>query len=119
MLLIHPEIRCCSDYSGENYGFRYKITSVAPNAFEGYTNLKSLTIGANVKKLGANMLKDCTKLTTLTVNSRKLTQKNVKNSLKGSSVNIIKAPESKISSYRKIFAKANSGRKVAIKEKNK
>ena len=102
-------------------GKTYKVTSIAPNAFAGYTNLRTLTIGANVKKLGSEMLKGCTKLKTLTVNSRNLTKKSVKNSLKGSSVRAIQAPGNKVSAYKKIFTKSNSGskNKITVKAKKK
>ena len=95
----------------------YKVTSIAPKAFAGKKNLKSLTIGKNVKKIGAEAVSKCLKLKTITLNTNGLTKKNVKNSLKGSSVNTIKASDKKVDVYGKIFTKANAGKKANVKAK--
>ena len=98
-------------------GKTYKVTSIAPKAFAEKKNLKSLTIGKNVKKIGSEAVSKCTKLKTIIVKSKVLTKKNVKNSLKGSSVNTIKAPKKKIDSYSELFTKANAGKKANVKAK--
>lgn len=98
-------------------GKTYKVTSVAPKAFAGKKNLKSLIIGKNVKKLGAKAFSGCKKLKTITINSSGLSKKNVKGSLKDSSVNTVKAPAKMIDNYKKIFTKTNAGRKASVKAK--
>ena len=72
-------------------GSSYKVTGISAKAFKG------------------------TKVKTLTVKSTKLTKKSVKNCLKGSGVKTVKVPKAKKAAYAKIFAKANSGKKVAVK----
>ena len=98
-------------------GNTYKVTSIAPKAFAGKKKLKSLTIGKNVKKIGAEAVSKCPQLKTITVNTTGLIKKNVKNSLKGSSVNTIKAPKKNVDAYGKFFTKANAGKKANVKAK--
>lgn len=102
-------------------GTIYKVTTISPKAFANKTNLKNVTIGKNIKIIGAGAFNGCKNLKTLTVNSRNLTKKSVKNALKGSSVKTVRAPKNKVSAYKKAFAKSNSGSrgKVAVKAKAK
>ena len=95
----------------------YKVTSIAPKAFDGKASLSSLIIGKNVKKIGKSAFNDCKKLKTITVNTKGLKAKNVKRSLEGSSVNAVKAPATKVDAYKKAFTKANAGRKASVKAK--
>ena len=95
-------------------GKTYKVTSVAPKAFDGKSNLTSLSIGKNVKKIGESAFSGCKKLKILTLYTKGLTKKSVKKSLTGSYVNKIKSPASKVEAYIKIFTKR---RKVDVKAK--
>lgn len=95
------------------------VTSIASYAFIGYSNLTSVTIGKNVKRIGNSAFSDCKKLKTLTINSKKLTKKGVKNSLKDSSVTTILVPKDKVKAYKKIFTKKNTGSKGKITVKAK
>ena len=72
----------------------YKVTKIADSAFIGYD-----------------------KLTTVTINTKNLTKKGVKGSLKNSKITTIKAPKDKVKAYKKIFTKANAGKKVSVKKK--
>ena len=98
-------------------GKTYKVTSVAPNAFDGVSNLKDVTLGKHVKKIGAKAFNHCKNLKTLTIKSKGLTKKNVMGSLKGSSVNMVRVPDGKEDSYKNIFKMKNSGRKTKVQAK--
>ena len=43
-------------------GTKAKVTSIAKNAFKKSKNIKSVTIGKNIKTIGANAFSNCTKL---------------------------------------------------------
>ena len=53
-------------------GYKYKVTSVANKAFKGAKKLKNVTIGKNVKKIGAKAFFKLKKLTKVTIKSKKL-----------------------------------------------
>lgn len=46
-------------------GVTYKVTAIEKNAFKSNKNIKSVTIGKDVKSIGANAFYNCTKLTTV------------------------------------------------------
>lgn len=48
-------------------GVTYKVTAIEKNAFKKNENIKSVTIGVNVKKVGADAFTGCTKLKTVSV----------------------------------------------------
>lgn len=77
-------------------GQKYKVTAISSGAF-----------------------KSCKKLSTLIIKSNTLTKAGVKNSLKSSTIKTIRlsgAAQSKLSSYMKYFAKANSGKTVTVRK---
>ena len=117
------------------------VTVIEINAFYGCTNLEKVSGGENLKVIGQNAFARCTKLSTFVITSKvlykigpqafykdsklktiyirnttKLTKSGVKKSLKGSSVKTVKVKKSKVKAYKKIFKKANSGRKVTVKK---
>lgn len=94
-------------------GKKYKVTSVAKNAFKNNKKLKKITIGNNIKKINANAFKGCKKLKTITIKSKKL--KSIgKNAFKGINPKAkIKVPESKLKKYKKLFK--NKGLKSTVK----
>ena len=51
-------------------GKKYKVTEVAKNAFKGFKKLKSVTIGANVRIIGASAFANCTACTKVTLGKR-------------------------------------------------
>lgn len=99
-------------------GYSYKVTKVSAGSFKNCTKAKAVTIGANVNAIGSQAFAGCSKLKTITVKSSKLTKSGVKNSLKGSKVTKVKlsgtAVKVKKSAYKKIFTKANAGRKASV-----
>ena len=50
-------------------GVTYKVTSIAKNAFNGCSNMTSVTIGKNVTTIGDKAFYKCTKLTKITIPS--------------------------------------------------
>ena len=83
--------------------------------------LTSITLGPKVKKIKKNAFKG-TKITTVTVKTKKLKAKAVKGSLKGSKVKTVlvkvgnkKANKKFVKKYKKIFTKKNAGKKVKVK----
>ncbi len=91
------------------------VKTISSNAFKGCKKLSSLTISSKVTKIGSSAFSGCSKLKTLTVKSKKLTKKGVKSALKGSSIKTVKVPKAKKAAYKKIFTKANCGKKVTVK----
>ena len=94
-------------------GVTYKVTSISKDAFKGNKNLKKVTIGKNVTKINANAFNGCKNLKTVTVKSTQI--KTVgKNAFKGINAKAkIKVPGSKLSYYKKLFAK--KGLKSTVK----
>ena len=95
-------------------GKTFKVTSIAKKALYKKSKVKSVTIGANVKTIGASAFQNCKKLSTITVKTTKL--KNVgKNAFKGIKANArIKVPSRKLKAYKKQLQKKGQGSKVKI-----
>lgn len=91
-----------------------KVVAIASKAFKGNKKVTKVTVGKNVKKIGSKAFQNTRKLKTLTIKSTKLKKNSVKNSLKGSSITKVKAPKGKVKAYKKIFTKANAGKKVTV-----
>jgi len=100
-----------------------KITSVSigdnvkiigASAFEGCTKLSRATLGRGITEIGGNAFKNCKKLGTITIKSPKL-KKVGRNALKGiKPVAKIKVPAKKLSAYKKLFKNRGQGRKVKV-----
>ena len=86
-------------------GIDYKVTSVSKNAFKNNKKLKKITIGKNVKTIGANAFYGCKNLKTIVVQSTQI--KTIgKNTFKGIySKAKIKVPKNRFKSYKKLFNK--------------
>ena len=116
------------------------VIAIEQNAFYGCTNLVKVSGGANLKTIGQSAFARCSKLSTFVITSKvlykigpkafyndtslktiyiknttKLMKSGVKTSLKGSSVKTVKVKKSKVNAYKKLFKKANSGKKVTVK----
>ena len=84
----------------------------------------TIVLGKKVKKIKANTFKNYNKVTTLEVQTKKLTKKSVKKSLKGSAVKTVKVKVAKkaatnkkyVKKYKKIFTKKNAGKKATVKK---
>ena len=78
----------------------------------GCDNLKSVTIGKNIKRIYPNVFDGAKKLKVLKIKSKKLTAKKIKNSLRNSAVEkviILKSAQKKIKIYKEIFTKKIAG----------
>lgn len=88
-----------------NSGFKFKVTGIDKKAFYNYTKLKTVTIGKNVNKIGAQAFAKNSKLSKITIKTSELTKTNVgKNVFAGinKQVNFV-FPKSKINAYKKLF----------------
>jgi uncharacterized repeat protein (TIGR02543 family) len=96
-------------------GKTFKVTSIADKALNGKSKVTQVTIGENVKTIGASAFYGCKKLKTITVKSTQL--KTVgKNALKNVYAKAtIKVPKSKLNTYKKLFKNKGQGSKVKIK----
>ena len=95
----------------------YKVTKLADYAFKGNKKLKKLTLPKNCCYIGTEAFSGCTKLTTLTIKSTKLTAQTVAdNAFQGmSKKTVIKVPKSKLKEYRKLFRAKGLDKKVKMK----
>ncbi len=73
VIFVGPNKKTYSKYTVPNTvevnGVRYKVTEIAPNAFKGNKNLKTVKIGSGIKTIGARAFYGCTKLTKVTIGS--------------------------------------------------
>lgn len=92
----------------------FKVTSIAKKALFNRSKVTSVTIGENVKTIGASASGKCKKLFTITIRTTKL--KSVgKNALNGVRADAkIRVPSRKLKAYRKILKNRGQGCKVTI-----
>lgn len=95
-------------------GRAFRVTAVANKALRNKKNVTSITLGANVKKIGTSAFEGCKKLKTITVKSSKLKSIGKKAFQGIKSTAKIKVPKKKLSSYKKLLKKAGIGKGVTI-----
>lgn len=95
-------------------GQKMNVASIAKNAVYGKKKLTKVTIGKNVKKIGASAFAYCTKLATIQIKSTKL--KSVgKSAFNGIKVNAkIKVPAKKLAAYKKKLKGKGQSKRVKI-----
>ncbi len=98
-------------------GIKYRVTSIASNAFKNNKKLKKITIGKYVTTIGDRTFYGCKKLKTITIKSKKLTTKKVgKQAFKGIYKKaIIKVPKSKLKTYKKLLKARGIGKYVKMR----
>lgn len=121
-------------------GITYKVTAIAPNAFQNCRKLKKVTIGSNVTMLGVRSFYKCTALKKITIpskvksigkqafygckNLKKITikTKKLKNTTVGSKAwkgihpkATITVPKSKLKAYKKLLRESGAGKKIKVK----
>lgn len=86
-------------------GITYKVTSIGANVFKNCKKLTKATIGANVRVIKAKAFNNCPKLKTVTIKTVLLTQKTASKKCfsKVSKRMVIKVPRKVKKSYTKIF----------------
>ena len=97
-------------------GIKCKVTAVSKNAFKDNKKLKSVKIGKNVESIGKKAFYNCKKLSVVTVNTTKLTEKSVGANAFGKLMEGIKlkVPSSKLKAYKKLFYKKGISKKAKI-----
>ncbi len=105
-----------------NNGKKYKVVSVAPNAFSGSKATK-VVIGKNVKTISPKAFNK-SMVERIIVKTKKLSKRSVKNSLKGCKAKKItvkvkigekKVNQKYVKKYRKYFTAKNAGKKATVK----
>lgn len=123
-------------------GVKYKVTSIGSKAMQNNKKITILTIGSNVKSIGANAFAGCTKLKTVTIGNtsksnlttieknsfkgckklKKVTIKSTKlrsvgkQAFKGTKSSLkVKVPSKQVKKYKKLFKKAGLKTKQVTK----
>lgn len=97
-------------------GTKYKVTSIAAKAFAGNKNVKRIVLSQNITEIGAKAFADCPKLKVITINSTKLTSKNVADDAFAGIEDgtVIRVPQKMLARYQKLFAKKGLSEKVKV-----
>ena len=97
-------------------GTKYKVTSIAAKAFAGNKNVKRIVLSQNITEIGARAFADCPKLKVITINSTKLTSKNVADDAFAGIEDgtVIRVPQKMLARYQKLFAKKGLSEKVKV-----
>lgn len=88
-------------------GTKYKVTSIEENAFAKNKTVKQIIVSQNITTIGASAFADCPKLKKITINSTKLTAKNVADDAFADIADgtVIRVPKKMLGRYQKLFAK--------------
>ena len=106
--IVIPDTVVIEDYT-------YKVTSIDANAFKLETDVKKLTIGANVTTIGKSAFFKCSSLKSITIKSSAITSIG-KKAFKGTHAKAtVKVPKAKKAAYKKLFKKAGLSKKAKIK----
>lgn len=93
-------------------GVSFKVTAVGKNAFKGYSKLKTVTIGKNVKTIGAGAFANDKKLTKIVMKGTALKSVGKKAFNKVPKKATVKAPQKSKKAYKKLFKKGGFKGKV-------
>ena len=95
----------------------YNVTAIEKNACKNYTKLKKLTIGKNVKSIGASAFSGCKALKSIKIQSSLLTKKTIgKKAFSGIHKKaVITVPKSKVKEYKKALYSAGVSKSVKVK----
>ena len=106
--IVIPDTVVIEDYT-------YKVTSIDANAFKLETDVKSLTIGANVTTIGKSAFFKCSSLKKITIKSAAISSIG-KKAFKGTHAKAtVKVPKTKKAAYKKLLKKAGISKKAKIK----
>lgn len=89
-------------------GFEYKVTAIAEKALSGKKNLTKVTIGSNVKKIGAKAFYGSSKLANIFVKSMVLKSTGAKAFTGTKKHAVVKVPASKAAKYKKLLKTISS-----------
>ena len=94
-----------------------KVTAIAPNAFKSMKKLTTVTIGKNIKSIGAKAFYKCKALRNIKIKTKKLTKKTI-GSKAFTGINkkaVIKSPKAKKKVYKKILLKKGMKKSMTFK----
>lgn len=100
------------------HGVKFRVTAIEKNVFRGNKNIKSVTIGKNVKTIGANAFRDCSKLKVIIIKSTKQTIQKIgsKAFAKTPQKLTVKLPKKKFNSYKAILIKRGISKNAVFKK---
>ena len=87
-------------------GIKYRVTSISKGAFKGCQNLKKVTVGKKIKKIGSKAFFKCKKLKCIVFEGVKLKSVGKKAFKKTNKKFVVKAPKAKLKQYRKLIKKS-------------
>lgn len=96
------------------YGKKYEVYGIAPEAFRNNKKIKAVTIGKNVRKIGARAFYNCKKLDRVTIQSKKLTKVESKAFYKNAKTLKFKLPRNKKLKYKRLIQKSGTSSKSVI-----
>ena len=99
----------------ETVKFGKRVETISTGAFSLCPNLEDVTLPASVKSLGAKAFYHCGSLKTMTIKSSKLTYIG-KKGLAVSSRTVVKVPNSKYSTYKKLITKSGTYKTLKIQK---
>lgn len=97
-------------------GNEYTVTTITKDSFKKNTSVTSVVIPETITTIKADTFKKCKKLKVITIKSKKLAKKSIKNCLRGSKVTTVKVPKSKYKAYKKLFTKKICAKNVVLKK---
>ena len=95
-------------------GMSYKVTAIDKNAFKSKKKLKSITIGKNVKNIGASAFAKDSRLTTIIIKSTVLKKVGSKAFSGISKKAKIKVPANKLKAYKRLLKNKGQSKSVKI-----
>jgi hypothetical protein len=98
-------------------GVKYKVTSIADEAFKDNATITTVTIGANVTSIGSKAFAHCKKLSSVTIKSKKLSSVGSKAFYDVKNGAVFRAYRSKLTSYQKKIKSSGIKKKTTIKLK--
>ena len=98
-------------------GNKYKVTSIAANAFKNSKKLTKAVIGSNITKIGKNAFYGCKNLKNIVINTTKLKKTSVgAKAFKGTPAKaVVKVPKGKLKTYKKILQAKGLNKKATVK----
>lgn len=102
-------------------GTKYKVTSIADEAFSGNRLVRKIVVGRNVEAIGVDAFYNCKNLRKITFKTTKLKDVNIgedsfrKAGYKNGKKLIIKTPKGKKSYYKKIFRANGLSKKAKVR----
>ena len=93
------------------------MTAIGKNACKSYSKLKKLTIGKNVKNIGASAFSGCKALKSIKIETTLLKKKTIgKKAFSGIHKRaVIKVPKKKVKEYKKALYAAGARKSVKVK----